>query len=221
MSARKSIEQTYFEQARAEGLDHAEAWELASTRTAEHARRAGEAAAVQEITVDVKGNRYTVSGSMLSRIEGDRERAASFKRAYNAPAEVKTRTELRKHIMRSFGVDADTAMMILAACRKAPVTGWRPEMLDMAVYWEGKGWQLRQVTGTRHAYYLLRKLAGVKGFRAARLNDPLVRRDGWILDNVLHFSLDDITGSDTAGKYRALLDRRNSHYDLQRDALKD
>lgn len=95
----------------------------------------------------------------------------------------------------------------------------KPEHLDLAVRWNGRGWKLYEVTGTRHAYYLIRKLAQRDGFEAARLNDLLIRSDGYVEDNVIHLSVDDVTGSDSAGKYRALLDRNNAHYDLQRDAL--
>ena len=94
---------------------------------------------------------------------------------------------------------------------------WKPDHLDLAVFWQGKGWQTLRVTGTRHAYFLLRKLAGRSGFRSARLLDLLVGTDGYVRDNVISFSRDEITGSDRHGKYAALLDRNNSHYDLERD----
>jgi hypothetical protein len=96
--------------------------------------------------------------------------------------------------------------------------GWKPECLDLAVRWD-KGWKAYEVTGTRHAYYLLRKLATRRGFQGARLQDFLVH-DGYCTPNIISLSADDITGSDRFGKGRALLDRNNAHYDLQRDALR-
>lgn len=95
--------------------------------------------------------------------------------------------------------------------------GWKPDHLDMAVFFQGRGWQTFEVTGTRHAYYLLRKLVRRNGFKSARLQEWLVGTDGYAHENVISLSLDDVTGGDSAGKYRALLDRSNSHYDLERD----
>lgn len=94
---------------------------------------------------------------------------------------------------------------------------WKPESLALAVFWQGKGWSTYTVTGTRHAYYLLRKLTRRNGFRSARLQDFLVDGNGYAHDNVISLDADDITGSDRHGKYRALLDRNNSHFDLERD----
>lgn len=93
---------------------------------------------------------------------------------------------------------------------------WKPDHLDLAVEWEGKGWKTYTVTGTRHAYYFIRKLAGRQGFRQARLNDLLVD-DGYARDNVLTITYADATGHDRFGTYRSLLDRNNAHYDLERD----
>jgi hypothetical protein len=90
---------------------------------------------------------------------------------------------------------------------------WKPETLTMAVQW-ARGWKTYQVTGTRHAYYLLRKLAGYEGFRQARLNSPVVGRDGYVHDNVLTIWADDVDRNDRAGIYSSLMDRSNSHYDL-------
>lgn len=98
--------------------------------------------------------------------------------------------------------------------------GWRPDHLDLVVRWE-KGWRTYTVTGTRHAYYLLRKLSQRWGFQGARLRDMTVDHNGYLTYNVIALSVDDVTGSDRHGKYRALLDRNNAHYDLVRDALKD
>lgn len=96
---------------------------------------------------------------------------------------------------------------------------WRPQYLELAVRWD-RGWKTYEVTGTRHAYYLLRKLAPRDGFTGARLRSWLKRSDGYVIPNVISLNDSDILGSDPHGKYRALLDRNNSHYDLERD-LKD
>jgi len=95
-------------------------------------------------------------------------------------------------------------------------TGWKPSHLDLAVRWE-KGWKTYAVTGTRHAYYLLRKLAPRDGFQGARLQDWLIDSNGYAHENVITLSEDDVLGSDSYGKYGSLLDRSNSHYDLERD----
>lgn len=173
-----------------------------------------------DITVTVKGERYTVTGALLSRIAFERNRAVLARQRREPRNEVMIRSDLRKLVEDTFKVGRDTAGMILASVNQAPVKNWRPEELDLAVRWD-RGWKVYTVTGTRHAYYLLRKLAVRQGFQGARLNDVIVREDGWVLDNVIHLDADDILGSDRHGKGRALLDRRNSHYDLARDALKD
>lgn len=169
-----------------------------------------------DLTVRVKGETYTVRGPLLAHIDFERNRSTVAQQSRNARLNVRINTDLRNRVMEVFGVSADTASMLLAAVRRTPVQGWKPEHLDLAVRWD-KGWRLYEVTGTRHAYYLLRKLAQRPGFQGARLNDILVRSDGWILDNIISLDVDDVTGSDRHGKYRALLDRRNSHYDLERD----
>lgn len=96
----------------------------------------------------------------------------------------------------------------------------RPTHLNLAVRWENapadRRWRTYEVTGTRHAYYLLRKLAQKDGFGCARLQDWLIPQTGPWVENVMALYPDDILGSDRAGKYRALLDRNNSHYDLER-----
>lgn len=94
--------------------------------------------------------------------------------------------------------------------------GWKPDHLDLAVRWD-KGWKTYSVTGTRHAYYLLRKLARRDDFEHAMLNDFMVTPQGYRLDNIISLNINDITGRDQHGKYRALLNRNNSHYDLERD----
>lgn len=85
--------------------------------------------------------------------------------------------------------------------------------LTVAVHWN-KGWKTYTVTGTRHAGNLIRKFAGYRGFLSARLNDPLERPDGSTVDNVIHIFPDDVT-HDPAGKFGALFDRNNAHYDLR------
>lgn len=87
--------------------------------------------------------------------------------------------------------------------------------LQLTVRWVHKDEQVLEVTGTRHAYYLLRKLAARWGFHSASLDVsvPLMR-------NVIRLDQDDITGSDRLGKFRHLLDRDNLHYDLARKPLK-
>lgn len=92
---------------------------------------------------------------------------------------------------------------------------WKPDHLEVAVRWN-QGWKTYRVTGTRHAYYFIRKLAGREGFQAARVQDWLVDPQGYVKANVISLSLSDITGRDVHGKYRALLDRNNCHYDLAR-----
>jgi hypothetical protein len=97
---------------------------------------------------------------------------------------------------------------------------WKPDHLDLAVAWQTKDglkWRTYEVTGTRHAYYLLRKLVQRRGFRSGRLQEWLVDGNGYAHENVISLDADDITGSDRHGKGRSLLDRNNSHYDLERD----
>lgn len=91
----------------------------------------------------------------------------------------------------------------------------RPESLPLAVYFEGRGWKTFDVTGTRHAYYLIRKLAADPKFGQARLKEPLHDTDGtFVIDNVLVFTGQDVSG--LSAKYTGLLDRSNTHYDLKR-----
>lgn len=169
----------------------------------------------EDLVVTVYGVKYTVPGPVLDEIDVERNRARMAGQRYQPHTASLTRQGLRKSVMEEFEVNRDTAELILAAVRRVR-TDWKPEQLDLAVRWNGRGWKLYEVTGTRHAYYLIRKLAQREGFEGARLNDPLVRSDGYVIDNVIHLSTDDVLGSDSAGKYRALLDRNNSHYDLQR-----
>lgn len=93
---------------------------------------------------------------------------------------------------------------------------YRADHLDLAVRWSSKGWKTYRVTGTRHAGYLLRKLAQSDGFETARLNAPLLRDDGYLVPNVISFDRDDVLGSDRFGKTRNLFDRNNAQYDLTR-----
>ena len=90
---------------------------------------------------------------------------------------------------------------------------YKPDHLNLAVQWNN-GWKTYSVTGTRHAAALLRKFAAYDGFQSARLNAPLLRTDGYLIQNVIRFDRDDITGSDRHGKYRGLTDRNNAQYDL-------
>jgi len=91
-------------------------------------------------------------------------------------------------------------------------TAARPTCLELAVNWE-RGWKVYEVTGTRHAHFLLKKLAARDGFLGARLRDLLYESDGTVTNNVLMFSSQDILyGSE---KFGALLDRGNSNYDLE------
>lgn len=92
-------------------------------------------------------------------------------------------------------------------------TDYRPGTLELAVRWT-QGWKTYDVTGTRHAYYLLRKLVQYRGFERARLNAPLVTSDGYLRPNVISFDEDDIIGSDRFGKFHALMDRNNAYFDL-------
>jgi phosphoserine phosphatase len=172
----------------------------------------------ESLTVRANGAAHTLSGALLKHVETERNRAVVARQQKSPSLYVTIRRELREAVAAELKVSLDTAGLILAGLRN--VQG-KPEQLDLAVRWSGRGWKLYIVTGTRHAYYLLRKLAQREGFEAARLNDVIVRSDGYVLDNVIHLSVDDVTGSDSAGKYRALLDRNNAHYDLARDALQD
>lgn len=93
----------------------------------------------------------------------------------------------------------------------------KPDHLQLAASFTGRGWKTFKVTGTRHAYYLLRKLAADPKFSQARLREPLRTPDGrYVKDNVLVFSTEDILGSDSTGKYSHLLNRGNTHYDLRK-----
>jgi hypothetical protein len=87
----------------------------------------------------------------------------------------------------------------------------RPKFLPLAVKFEGRGWKSFQPTGTRHAYYLLRKLAADPRFAGARLDLSVPG-----MTNIITLTPDDVTGSDSHGKYRMLLDRSNTHYDLNK-----
>lgn len=194
------------------------------------AYEAGLANRVPDLTVRIhNGTEFVLSPGLQAEIIARRDQAASFRRAYDAPGNVRVHTALRNRVGEVLGVGPRTAREILmeattvkllanqanTPARRAARSN-RPESLELAVSWD-RGWKVYTVTGTRHAYYLLRKLADRRGFRGARLNDVLVNRDGSHTANVIHLSVDDITGSDSAGKYRALLDRNNAHYDLARD----
>ncbi len=175
---------------------------------------------VPDLTVTLcTGETFALGPGLQAEIIAARSQAASARRAYNAPAEVRIMTALRDRVMDVLEIDPSSAREVLSEATSprlmANRTG-RPESLELAVSWS-RGWRVYTVTGTRHAYYLLRKLAQRGGFQGARLNDVLVNRDGSRTPNVIHLSVDDVTGSDSAGKYRALLDRNNAHYDLARD----
>lgn len=185
---------------------------------------------VADFTVTLhNGETFNLGPGLQAVIIAERALAASLQRAGNAPGNVRVLTALRNRVGETLQVGPRTASEILratatvklyanqanTAARRAARNN-RPEHLELAVSWE-RGWKVYTVSGTRHAYYLLRKLADRRGFQGARLNDVLVHRDGSHSPNVIHLSVDDITGSDSAGKYRALLDRSNAHYDLARD----
>lgn len=185
---------------------------------------------VADFTVTIhNGETFILGPGLQAIIIAEREAAGTYRREGSAPGEVRILTALRNRVGEALQVGPRTASEILratstvklyanqanTAARRAARSN-RPEHLELAVSWE-RGWKVYTVSGTRHAYYLLRKLAGRNGFRGARLNDVLVNRDGSHSPNVIHLSVDDITGSDSAGKYRALLDRSNAHYDLARD----
>lgn len=207
-----------FEQGRALGMDHAEAHEYADRLLEAQGYRLAQANLPESLTVRANGAAHTLSGALLKHVDTERNRAVVARQQKSPSLHVAILRDLRETVATELKVSLDTAGLILAGLRN--VQG-KPEQLDLAVRWSGRGWKLYIVTGTRHAYYLLRKLAQREGFEAARLNDVIVRSDGYVLDNVIHLSVDDVTGSDSAGKYRALLDRNNAHYDLARDALQD
>lgn len=212
MSDTDMTREQVIEQGLARGMCHEEANRYAD------AYEAGRAARTADLTVTVRGTRYMINGSTLDAIRLLRNQAGLHKAARNARDEVFTRQEITEMIENLFAVPPETADKILAAVKLAPVKGWKPDHLDLAVRWD-RGWKVYEVTGTRHAYYLLLKLALRDGFQGARLNTPVARPDGWIVDQVMSLSDDDVTGSDTHGKFRSLLDRNNSHYDLTRDHL--
>lgn len=72
-----------------------------------------------------------------------------------------------------------------------------------------------QVTGTRHAGNLLRKLADNRNFIEAVLTETLSNEYGSV-DNPIRFNRDDIKGADRFGKFQNLFNRSNSNYDLSR-----
>lgn len=88
-------------------------------------------------------------------------------------------------------------------------TDYRPDHLDVAVQWEA-GWKTYEVTGTRHAYYMIRKMAQKDGFHSARVNVPMITDTGYLRPNVIDLDSDDIDENDHHG----LLDRGNAYYDL-------
>lgn len=97
---------------------------------------------------------------------------------------------------------------------------WRPEELEVAVAWQLRGedglrWKTYAVTGTRHAHFLIRKLAARNGFVSARLCDWLLTPEGYRIENVLSFTETDVARM--SDRFRALLDRANTNYDLERD----
>jgi hypothetical protein len=174
-----------------------------------------------DLTVPVSnGQSVTLDASDIAFVGARRNMIVLHEQARNARDAVFARRELKEELARRLGVPEALAATALAAIKTSDlyVTEYKgePTMLDLAVRWE-QGWKTYEVTGTRHAYYLLRKLAQKDGFQGARLNDVLLDDEGWQMDNVIALDLDDITGSDRFGKYRALLDRTNAHYDLERD----
>ena len=169
--------------------------------------------ATESLTVTIKGTAYTLSVALLNTISIERNRAVVARQARNARHHVHVVTGLHEHVARELETDRETTALVLAAVRQSPVKGWKPERLELAVRWD-RGWKTYEVGGTRHTYYLLRKLAQYEGFQSARLNTPLERDDRWMVPNIITLDTDDITGSDRHGKYRALLDRNNTHYDL-------
>jgi hypothetical protein len=196
-----------------------------------------------DLTVSVSnGQTVTLNAGDLELIARKRNQANLSRQQGNARDEMFTRRELRQDLAERLNIPQALAATVLAGIRtddlytadEAPApsdvntlarmrredhlaaTTGRPDHLDLAVRWD-RGWKTYEVTGTRHAYYLLRKLAGRDGFQGARLNDVLVAPNGTRTDNVIALDPDDITGSDRHGKYRALLDRNNSHYDLGKD----
>lgn len=167
------------------------------------------------------GQSVTLNAADIALIAERRNQATLHRQHGNARDEAFTLRGLRETIAERLNISQALAHTVLAGVRTndlyvAPAPTGEPDHLDLAVRWE-RGWKIYEVTGTRHAYYLLRKLAGRDGFEGARLNDILVAPNGERTDNVIALSVDDITGSDSSGTYRALLDRNNSHYDLERD----
>jgi hypothetical protein len=174
-----------------------------------------------DLTVQVSnGQTVTLNASDIQLIAERRNQATLHEQNRETRDAVFTRTALRDCLAERLNIPQALASTILSSVRTDDLYvveyQGRPTSLDLAVRWE-RGWKTYEVTGTRHAYYLLRKLAQRDGFQGARLNDVLLDQDGWQIDNVISLSVDDVTGSDTHGKYRALLDRSNAHYDLERD----
>lgn len=93
----------------------------------------------------------------------------------------------------------------------------RTEMI-VAVRWAGtRPPKTYKVTGTRHAYYLIRKLAVDERFRGAIVHDWLTTQDGKRIPNEIQLFEQDVY-EDAYGKFRSLLNRNNTNYDLSRSA---
>lgn len=126
------------------------------------------------------------------------------------------RSQVRSSVKWGWTVGSSSEPDLMPGAQQAPRPAPEPDdsvdrdHLDLAVRWE-RGWKTYEVTGTRHAYYMLRKIACQDGFNGARLD---VSTPG--TPNVTALSVDDITGDDTDGTYAALLDRSNPHYDLEK-----
>jgi len=175
----------------------------------------------ETMTIPVSNGQSVEFGEAEIRIIADaRNRAAAAIQSLDAGEHRETLRDLRRELAGRIGVPEALIRTALAAVKTDDLYvvefKGEPDHLDLAVQWE-RGWKVYEVTGTRHAYYLLRKLVEREGFQGARLNDVLLDDKGWQVDNVISLSVDDITGSDRFGKYRALLDRSNAHYDLERD----
>lgn len=177
-----------------------------------------------DLTVSItNGQSMTLNADNIALIASRRNTATLFRQQGNARDEALTLRDLRWDIAERLNITQAMAHTVLAGVRTgdlyvADAPQGKPDHLDLAVRWD-RGWKTYEVTGTWHAYYLLRKLAGRDGFQGARLNDVLVLPDGTRKDNVIALGPDDITGPDRFGKYQALLDRNNSSYDLEKDEL--
>jgi hypothetical protein len=86
--------------------------------------------------------------------------------------------------------------------------------VHVGIKWGNNNSQVKiyEVTGTKHAYYLLRKMSNYDRFVSAYVTEPM--SDGGT-NTITYWSVSDIR-NDLHGKFSCLLDRNNSNYDNSR-----